>query len=358
MILKTFNYNLKYYLPASDDGIERIAGIQGMRQKNVNFGEELLIPNARINDFGIFYTLNKQWENNSALQAGLRFDTRNVTTERHEVRHEHEVHVFNPIDKDYVSFTASLGYKFNLTENITTRINTASGFRAPNLAELTSNGVHHGTNRFEVGNANLDTEKNIQVDIAIEYKTDHTEFFGNAFYNRLNDYIYLSPTGEVEDDAPVFEYTQNNAKLYGGEFGLHIHPHPTDWLHLESSFEIVIGKQQNGNHLPLIPANTFKNTFRTEFNINNWLSNGYTNLTVTSTMKQRKVGQFETPTPGYHLVSFGFGGDVSINNLHFNTTFSVNNVFNKEYIHHLSRLKSEGIYNAGRNIVLGINFKI
>jgi hypothetical protein len=30
------------------------------------------------------------------------------------------------------------------------RLNVASGFRAPNLAELTSNGVHEGTNRYEV----------------------------------------------------------------------------------------------------------------------------------------------------------------------------------------------------------------
>jgi iron complex outermembrane receptor protein len=51
----------------------------------------------------------------------------------------------------------SLGYKTNLAQN-TMRLNVASGFRAPNLAELT-NGVHEGTNRYKVGNENLKTEK-------------------------------------------------------------------------------------------------------------------------------------------------------------------------------------------------------
>ena len=355
--LKTFNYNLKYHFPTFKNGIESILGLQGMSQTNKNFGEEILIPNAKINDIGVFYTGNKQWEK-SSLQAGIRFDTRSLTTEKHIVVHEDEEHIFNPLDKNYTSFTASLGYKFELFDKITTRINTASGFRAPNLAELTSNGVHHGTNRFEVGNANLANEKNIQLDISLEYKTDHIEFFGNGFYNHLNDYIYLTPTGAIEDGAPVFEYTQNDAKLYGGEFGFHLHPHPIDWLHLESSYEVVIGKQQSGDYLPLIPANTFKNKIRTEFNISGWLKNGYTNLTVTSALKQNNIGQFETPTSSYNLVSFGFGGDVALKSLKFNTNISVNNLFNTKYIHHLSRLKSDNILNAGRNLVVGVSFKI
>jgi hypothetical protein len=40
-----------------------------------------------------------------------------------------------------------LGYKTNLADDL---LRVASGFRAPNLAELTSNGVHEGTNRYEV----------------------------------------------------------------------------------------------------------------------------------------------------------------------------------------------------------------
>ena len=354
--LKTFNYNLKYHLPTFKNGLEAIIGVQGMHQTNKNFGEELLIPNAKINDIGFFFTSNKQWEN-SSIQAGIRFDTRALTTEKHEVVHEDEVHIFNPLDNNYNSFTASLGYKFSLFNNITTRINLASGFRAPNLAELTSNGVHHGTNRFEVGNAHLKNEKNVQFDIALEYKTEHIELFANSFYNQLDDYIYLSPTGEIEDDAPVFTYIQNNAKLYGGEFGFHLHPHPLDWLHLVSSFEMVIGKQKNGDYLPLIPANVFKNALRTEFTTK-WLKNGYATLNVNTTLAQKNIGQFETKTDGYTLLNLGFGGAVSLAKLNFTTTLAINNLLDKQYTNHLSRLKSDNILNAGRNLVLGVQFKL
>tara|TARA_R110001592_G_scaffold85244_2_gene251754 strand:+ start:100 stop:2313 length:2214 start_codon:yes stop_codon:yes gene_type:complete len=355
--LKTFNYNSKYHLPKFKNGIESILGLQGMIQQNKNFGNEILIPNAKINDIGMFYTVNKQFEN-SSLQAGIRFDARVLKTEKYVVIDGSNTKVFNSLDKNYTSFTGSLGYKFTLFNTITTRINTASGFRAPNLAELTSNGVHEGTNRYEIGNANLATEKNIQLDISLEYKTDHIEIFGNGFYNLLNDYIFLSPNGAVKNGAPVFIYTQQNAKLYGGEFGFHLHPHPIDWLHLESSFEMVIGKQQNGDYLPLIPANTFKNTLRTEFETGNWLKNGYSSLTFTSTLSQKNVGLFETASNGYNLVSLGFGGDIELYSLKLNTTFSVNNMFDTKYINHLSRLKSDGILNAGRNIVFGVSFKI
>lgn len=357
MKLKTFSYNAKYHFPKMER-FEILAGTQGLHQTNTNFGEELLIPNATVNDFGIFTTAHFELNDNTKLQGGIRFDNRAIKTERHEIQHENEIHVFNSIDKSFNSFTASLGLKTKLFKSINTRINIANGFRAPNLAELTSNGVHHGTNRFEEGNNNLVNEKNLQFDISFDYKAEHFEVFVNGFYNNINNYIYLSPTGEIEDEAPVFTYLQENANLYGGEFGFHLHPHPLDWLHLESSFETVIGKQNNGDYLPLIPANTLKNTLRTELLNTKWLQNGYTSLSMHSYFKQSNISSFETKTPAYSLVNLGIGGDIVINKYTFTTSLTANNIFNKKYINHLSRLKGDNILNSGRNIVLGIKFNI
>lgn len=353
MKLKTYSYNVKYHFPKTGN-FEVLSGIQGLHQTNTNFGEEILIPNADVNDFGVFTTVNFSW-NKNILQAGLRFDNRKINTERHEIAHEDETHIFEALDKSFNSFTSSLGLKTSFTKYFTSRINLSTGFRAPNLAELSSNGVHHGTNRFEKGNGNLTNEKNTQFDVSLEYKTEHFEFFANGFYNLLKDYIFISPTNEIEDGEIVYTYLQENAKLYGGEFGFHLHPHPLDWLHLESTYETVIGKQNNGNFLPLIPANNWNNTFRTEFNINNWLQNGYASITSQSTFNQNNVGDFETKTAGYNILNLGFGGDVLIGKNTFSTSISVNNLFNKKYISHLSRLKSDNILNIGRNFVIGIN---
>ncbi|GIZ09235.1 TonB-dependent receptor [Flavobacterium sp. UMI-01] len=358
MKLKTFNYNAKYHLPKIGN-MESIFGIQGMYQTNANFGEELLIPDAKTNDFGVFGTANYQWKSN-VIQGGLRFDNRKITTEEHG--EEGEEGYFKAIDQSFDSFNASLGYKTDVTSNLILRLNLASGFRAPNLAELTSNGVHEGTNRYEIGNANLKNEQNVQTDLNLEYKNTHFEFFVNGFYNHINNYIFTAPTGAVQEDNAVFEYVQEDAKLYGGEIGIHLHPHPLDWLHLESSFETVTGKKQSqgtgDDYLPLIPANNWNNTIRTEFKIGDWLREGFAALSWNATFTQNNVSGFETRTGGYSLVNFGFGGKITLGKTVFNLNLNGNNLLNKTYIAHLSRLKTDGIANMGRNIVLGLNFEL
>ena len=354
MKLKTFNYNAKYHFPKTGK-IETIIGVQGMHQTNANSGEEYLIPDAVTNDFGVFGTANYEW-NSNVLQAGLRFDNRRISTEAHGISGDEGS--FEAIDNSYDSFNASLGYKTNLADNMTLRLNVASGFRAPNLAELTSNGVHEGTNRYEVGNSDLETEQNVQADLNLEYKTDHFEFFVNGFYNHINNYIYTSATGAMIENNAVFDYIQNNAKLYGGEIGLHFHPHPLDWLHFETSFETVTGEKQNGDYLPLIPANKWNNTIRTEFQIRNWMEDAFATLNVSSTFNQKKVSGFETESSGYNLVNLGFGGTVKLGKTVFDVNINGNNLFDKRYVTHLSRLKIDGIPNIGRNIVFGVNFNL
>ncbi|PAM92240.1 TonB-dependent receptor [Flavobacterium sp. IR1] len=354
MKLNTFNYNAKYHFPKLGK-IETILGVQGMHQTNTNFGEEYLIPDAKTNDFGVFGTANYEW-NSNVLQAGLRFDNRNITSEAHGI--EGEEGYFQALNKSFDSFNASLGYKTTLAEALTMRLNVATGFRAPNLAELTSNGVHEGTNRYEIGNADLKTEQNIQTDLNLEYKNSHFEFFINGFYNHINNYIYTSPTGETLDENAVFAYIQDNAKLYGGEAGLHFHPHPLDWLHFETSFETVTGKKDNGDYLPLIPANNWNNTIRTEFKVKNWLEAGFATLNVSSTFNQANVSGFETASNGYTLVNLGVGGTVKLGKTAFDVNLNGNNLLDKKYIAHLSRLKTDGIPNIGRNIVLGVNFNL
>ena len=354
MKLKTFNYDAKYHLPKMGK-FESILGIQGMHKTNANSGEEYLIPDATTYDFGFFGTGNYEWKSN-VLQAGLRFDNRKITTTAHGTPGEEGS--FEALDKSFNSFNASLGYKTNLAKDLSLRLNVASGFRAPNLAELTSNGVHEGTNRYEVGNPDLKTEQNIQTDLNLEYKSSHVEFFANGFYNHINNYIYTSPTGEIINENAVFDYIQNDAKLFGGEIGLHFHPHPLDWLHYETSFETVTGKKQDGDYLPLIPANNWNNTIRTEFRIKNWLESGFATLNVSTTFNQNNVSGFETKSNGYTLLNLGFGGKVKLGKTTFDINLNGNNLLDKKYTAHLSRLKTDGIPNMGRNIVLGLNFTI
>ncbi|SIS74930.1 iron complex outermembrane recepter protein [Zobellia uliginosa] len=356
MDLATFNYNLLYHLPKWGNW-ETIVGAQGMHQTNTNFGEEALIPDATTKDIGFLATSHLHFQNNSDLQLGLRYDRRTLSGEENGITGEEGY--IAPIDRDFNSVNAAIGYKLEPLKRLTARINLASGFRAPNLAELTSNGVHEGTNRYEIGNADLSNEQNLQTDISLEYKNEHVEFYVNGFYNTVNDYIFIQSNGQTIDGNTVFLYEQQDAKLYGGEIGLHIHPHPLDWLHIETSFETVTGKLKDESYLPLIPANALNNTLRTEFTkSNSWLENYYAFVTLKSVFKQDKVGGFELASDGYNLLSLGLGGRTLLFDYPIDIRVSANNILNTDYISHLSRLKTDGIANIGRNINIGISIPL
>jgi len=354
MKLKTFNYNVKYYLPKIGK-IESIFGVQGMQQTNLNLAEEILIPDATTSDFGVFGTANYEWKKN-VIQAGLRWDNRKITTTEHGIIGDEGY--FAAINRKFQSFNSSLGLKSSLRENIILRLNLATGFRAPNLAELTSNGVHEGSNRYEIGNSALQNEQNFQTDLNLEYRNSHFELFLNGFYNHITNYIFIAPNGNQINGNDVYDYLQANANLYGGEAGIHFHPHPIDWLHITSSFESVTGKKQNGENLPLIPAMKWNSSIKTEFKSTKWFQEGFAVLNLEHYLNQNNPGLFETNTTDYTLLNLGFGGQIRLGKMAFDVNINANNLLDKRYISHLSRLKNDGIPNMGRTVVLGINFSI
>ncbi|HEY0046308.1 MAG TPA: TonB-dependent receptor [Flavobacterium sp.] len=355
MNLNTLSYDVKYTFPQFGR-VELIGGVQGLYQTNKNFAEEALIPDATTVDAGIFTTSRLEFSNEQVLQAGLRIDTRKIESDARGTLDEEGY--FEALSRSFTSFNASLGYKANIAANTLIRLNVASGFRAPNLAELTSNGVHEGNNRYEIGNGELKNEQNIQADLNLEYDRQHLAFYGNLFYNHVNGFIYTSPDGTSIDDHDVYRYTQEDARLFGGEIGLHFHPHPLDWLHVESSFETVTGKKDNGDFLPLIPANSWSNTIRTEFGAAKWLTKGYAKAEIAHTFDQENVSDDESASKGYTILNMGIGGIVNFGKAKFDVSLAANNLLNEEYIPHLSRLKSEGIPNIGRNIVFNLNFNL
>lgn len=355
MHLSTLSYNVQYDLPQWGN-LETIIGVQGMHQTNENFGEEEFIPDATTNDIGVMATSHIHFQDDSGLQLGLRFDNRNISG---DVDVSSSTDSYEALDREFNSFNAAIGYKFNITGSTIGRLNLASGFRAPNLAELTSDGVHEGTNRYEIGDPTLDNEQNIQADISWEYQNKQMEFFINGFYNAINDYIFIGPTGEVSDDNDVYVYQQEDAELYGGEIGFHLHPQSVEWLHLESSFETVVGKQDNGDYLPLIPANSLTNTLRVEFNkLGTHFRNNYAFIGLKTVFKQDKVSDFEDTTGGYNLLNLGCGSDIDVFDKKVSVKLSAKNLLDKTYFSHLSRLKSDGIPDIGRNISLSVSIPL
>ena len=174
MFLETKSLNLKYFWTRSDK-FEIVTGGQYLSQQNNNSGDEILIPDSKMNDLG-FYISSHLHFNQIDLMLGMRTDSRGIEV--------------NSKKYNYSTFTGSSGLKYNLNFS-TLRFNLSSGYRSPNLSELFSDGVHHGTSQYEKGNVNLKEEKNVQFDMSYDYNKEGFDFGVDAFYNRVNN-VYIS----------------------------------------------------------------------------------------------------------------------------------------------------------------------
>lgn len=352
MKLRTYTYNLKWYSPAINEKMNIIVGSQGMYQTNENSGEEILIPNASTSDISGFTMINYDLTK-LQLQGGIRVDYRLIDT--NEIIGGPDDNI-PAIRNSYSGFNYSAGGVY-LLNNVTLRGNISSGFRAPNTSELLSNGVHEGSNRFEIGNPNLKSENGIQFDLGVDYQSEHLSFSLSTFYNTIQDFIFLSPLDSVIDNVPVYEYQQSSAKLYGGEFGVHYHPHAIHWLHFESNLSTVYGKDKNKDPLPLIPATRLNSTLKAEFSQKGKLQIKEAFIQHVYKFKQDRTGLFETPTGDYHLLNIGMNFEISTKNQPIEISTGIKNLLNTKYIDHLSRFKPLGIPNQGINFFVGLKLK-
>lgn len=358
MMLKTFTYETKLYFPSSKNS-EYIVGLQGMNQQNLNVHnrETILLPNAETDNYSAFGMLQYTFFEKIKLQTGLRYDYKNIHTQQ---VYEETNPLFRPaIEKPYGSFSGSLGATYNVNENLLFRLNAASAFRTPNLAELTSNGQHE--TRYEIGNKNLVPEKSFETDMSLHYHKNNFQFDLAGFYNHINHFIFIAPTGtKTADEIPIYAYRQKNSALFGGEAGLHYHPQTIKWLHFETRFSSVIGKQENGENLPFIPANKWNVELRIEKEKWIFLQKPFFAVNSHTAFAQNLVAPDETPTKGYTLFGINLGSDFKLKKQLFQWSLGCSNLFDVKYINHLSTLKEVNLLDAGRNIAftLKIPFEI
>lgn len=354
MELTTLTYDAKLHLP-SKEYAEYIIGFQGFNQFNTNLNgrETKLLPNATTNNYSAFGLLKYTFFTKLKLQTGVRYDNKTIKTQAIGLTTDPDYRA--PLNKSYGSFSGSLGATYNVSEKLLFRTNFASAYRTPNIAELTSNGQHEL--RYEIGDPDLFPEISYEADLSIHYHKDNFTFDIAGFYNRVNNFIFISPTGDTTTTGiDIFKYEQSNSILFGGEAGLHINPKSLKWLHIESAFSSVIGKKYNGDYLPFVPAHKLRFELRAEKQKLMFINKAFASINSCTAFNQNNAAPDETVTKGYTLVDFSLGGNIEMQNQFISLSISVNNILDKKYIDHLSTLKEVNLYNPGRNISL--NMKI
>jgi iron complex outermembrane receptor protein len=351
--LHTVTYDVRY-LTHEFDGWKLAVGVNGMWQQSKNLGEESLIPAYRLFDIGGYATTSKSigsW----TLNGGLRYDHRHL-----------DFH-----SRDFSGVTGSVGAVWNATEQLNVRMNVARGFRAPNMSELGSDGVHEGTVRYEQGNAHLDAEYSWQADLGVDFESRHVSAQAALFANRIENYIFAKRVNVVmEEGYNTYEYTQGDARLLGFEVGVDVHP--IHRLHFGNTFSYVNARQLNQpeetRHLPFTPAPRWTSEVKYELTHHGKvLNNAYVALGLECFLRQNhyyKADQTETATPSYTLLNLSAGSDLIIGKKKVAEMYlTAENLFNRAYQSHLSRLKYTdinnatgrmGVYNMGRNVVMKV----
>lgn len=350
MTLNNYTYNARWKNTLKEN-VYFIVGAQGMYQQNENDikAEEVLIPNANLLDNGL-YSLIQLELNSWSLQAGTRFDNRQINS----------LTQFNanaPLSKSYSGLNYSVG-AVKLGEKFTYRANISSGFRPPHLSELLSNGVHHATIRYEIGDKNLKSERATQMDFSTEFASDHLSIIINPFYNYIQDYISVNPQNYRIDNYPVFIYQQvKYAQLYGGDIGFHYHPHFLHQLHLEHSLSYIEAEDNFGNALPLIPQTRFNTNLRIELKSKGKIQFENIGIQHLYFLPQNNVAIYETTSPNYQLINVGVNVKLDLKHPIY-LKFGVRNILNEAYIDHLSRLKNIGLEAPGRNFYFSLRINL
>lgn len=377
--LKTFSYNMQWQLPEAKEWHTTI-GVNGMDQANQNKGKETLIPEYGLFDIGTFvYT--QRFFKKATLSGGVRFDNRTINSKEFVEAGDVKFAAFK---KSFSNISGSVGISFEPSDAVTLKINSARGFRAPSLSELASNGTHEGTNRYEYGDVNLKSETSLQLDAGIELNYEHFNIGISAFYNHINNFIFYRKLESVfggdsllsidGEDVMAFKYSQQDAQLSGLEATIDIHPHPLDWLHFENNISFVRGRfnerLDGSKNLPLIPATRWVSEVRGNFNkAGKSFRNVYVKLEADNVFDQKNpfTGYAtETATNGYTLLNAGAGTEVIGKNKKtiFSIYLGLNNIVDKAYQNHLSRLKytdenmltgRTGVFNMGRNFSVKLN---
>ncbi|MGB0851510.1 MAG: hypothetical protein ACPGTP_09690, partial [Bacteroidia bacterium] len=310
-------------------------GIMGENQTNI-YGGRYFIPNYIRYKTGAFAVATLEKEN-YLLEGGLRYDVQNTSTYRN-VNKEILNQNFN-----YSGMSANISGWRRFNEDLKMHLSLATRFRSPDINELFSNGLHHGSAALEFGDLGLSLERDYGINAAINYNHNRLKIQVEPYAHFFDNYIYLKPTGEtqlsIRGAFPVFRYEQTDARYLGTDADVRYRL-SSSWT-LESTTALIYVKDvANNTYIYGIPSQQssvkIRNTFAEFWN----LKNGYWWLGASHTARQNRIepGEDFTETPAeYTLINTEMGAQYKTSPLFF--TVGVKNLLNTSYRNYMNRYR-------------------
>jgi len=264
-------------------------GASGVQYQSRDFeaiGAEAFVPPNTTRQLGLF-TLQEYTNGNLDAEIAIRFDTAKLRADT------------LGLSRTFNNVSAAFGLGYHIGD-LKIGANISRTGRAPAVEELFSNGPHIATQAYEMGDPDLKSERAWNGELYARYETPATAFSATLYTNRFDNFIYEAETGDIEDDLPVFQYFQNDAKVWGIEFqaSKRLANFGSSDLSVDGVADYTRAKiSSGGGDVPRIPPLRLLGGVE--------LTNASFDLRgeVEFNDDQTKTAAFETPTNGFTLVN-------------------------------------------------------
>lgn len=322
-----------------------------------------IIPNYVSDVFGVYGVYNLRLSRKLMAEAGLRSDYQFLSATGFNTRGK----VYGG-ERRYFSLSGTIGLKYMIDNYSNLQSNVGLAWRPPEMNELFAYGVHHGDAVYQIGDANMRTEKALKWTLGYHLKRGIFDVRANAFAHYIHDFIYDIPRYTTDKDGnkvpetiqllagafPVFYFVQSDG-VFGG-FELMTELSVTSFLDYHISGEWMRAKNVRDNtYFPNIPSDRYRHSLVFHSNWKKYKVEASAEHVFVD--KQRffdpDVDLLPDSPDAYHLVN----GSLSVQRKSgsFNTTFYVQgtNLFNVAYKDYTNRLRYFA-HDRGRNVVLGL----
>jgi len=315
-------------------------GAQYFHRSLETVGDEKSLPPNRTDQFGLF-ALESYSAGPLRAEAGARY-------ERQTVRGDADPVIGNPdLTRSFNSVSGSLGASYEAAKGVRIGLNASHTERAPGAEELFVNGPHPGTQAFEIGDPNLAKEKSNGLELTLK-GSGHGFSIGAAAYQIwFSDYIYEQATGAIEDDLPVFETRQANARYTGFEVegSARLAKIGDFAVNLDALADYVRATIVSVGPAPRIPPLRLLGGIEAQSDTVNG------RIEVERVTAQGRLAALETPTRGFTMVNASVSFQPFTHHRKTSFTLSANNIFDVDARRHASFLKDFAPL-AGRDIRL------
>ena len=315
------------------------AGAMGGRAswEDFGYGGSLYTPDTRRLKAAL-YLLEEIDLGSIQIESGLRYDWTLADPREDRVSDIGEIR-----DRGFRSLSGSLGVLYNPGSGLVLGASVVRAFRTPDVTELYSEGPHLAAYVFEVGNPSLEGEIGRGLDVFLRFESDRLRAEVTGFHNDIRNHIYGEDTGRLSRVLlPIYQFRGNDAVFSGFEASVDVDT--GRGLVFEGVASSVNGSlKETDRPLPLVPP--FKGHVALKYERTSW----YLRVETEMAARQDRVGEFETPTDGYTVLSAAAGARLTVGGRLNVLTLSLDNAANTKYHNHLSRVK-EIMPEAGRSL--------